>query len=123
MTATDDRPELGRAIRRALEGTGHSQAWLGAEVAARQGRPDPYSQAIVSEWLSGSTTITPPQLFEIESALGLRAGSLSKILGYLPVSARAASSVAAAIESDAQLSPEGRAVVLAAYRAAVEASK
>jgi hypothetical protein len=119
MDTTDAQQELARAIRSQLESAGRSQSWLGAEVANAEGRTDPYSQAVVSEWVSGQAEIPPGRLFIIERVLGRRPGTFSRIVGYLPVGARSAVSVAEAIDADPQLSLEGRVVVLGAYRAAV----
>lgn len=54
-------------------------------------------------------------VFELERYLGERPGALSRILGYLPVSARSALSVRDAVGDDAGLDDQGRKAVLAVY--------
>ncbi len=81
--------EFGDALRRQIEG--RSQREFGDKVARAEGRVDangthlPYSQQQVSFWLSGQQEPNPRQAFAIERALGLRPGSLSHLLGYVPV--------------------------------------
>jgi hypothetical protein len=118
MDPTDARQELGKALRMALESVGRSQSWLGAEVAHSEGRADPYSQAVVSDWLNGVVDLPPHRLFIIERVLGKKPGSLSRIAGYLPLDARSVVTVPDAIAVDNTLTEEGRHVVLAAYRSA-----
>jgi hypothetical protein len=104
-------------IVNALETKGQSQAWLGAEVAAVLGRPHPYSQSVVSQWLHGQTEWQPSVLFAVERALGLRAGDLSRHLGYLPLAAvPPPTTVEGAINADPLLRPALRRALIAGYR-------
>lgn len=108
------------AMRKALADMGRSQSWLGAEVARLEGRPDPYSQASVSDWLLGANAMTPSQVFAVEQALQMRPGTLSRELGYLPMTSRSARSVPDAIAADPKLTAMGRRVVLAVYEELVD---
>lgn len=69
----------------------------------------------VRRWAKGLNHPPPATVFAIEELLDVPSGDLSRHLGYVPVGAV---SVAAAIEADDRLSPVGRQIVLAAYRAA-----
>jgi transcriptional regulator with XRE-family HTH domain len=77
------------------------------------------SSAAVSLWLnSDSLTIKPDNVFAIERALELAPGSLSRLLGYLPVDAAPAVTPEEAIVADATLSDDARELLLGALRAA-----
>lgn len=54
-------------------------------------------------------------VFQLERYLGERPGALSRILGYLPLVARAALSVRDAVADDPTLDEQGRRAVLAVY--------
>jgi hypothetical protein len=68
-------------------------------------------------WVNGDTEPTRPKVWAIEEALGAKAGSLSRLLGYLPVGARPVTTVAAAVEADPALGDDARRVLLAVYDA------
>lgn len=120
MGDTHDREAVLAAIRKRLDDMGRSQSWLGAEVARLEGRAEPYSQSAVNLWLSGKSELSPTQVFALERVLQLRPGSLSRRLGYLPVTARSFTSVRDAVEHDPGLGPVGRRVLLAAYEELVD---
>lgn len=63
----DDSEAIGVEVRRLLADSGRSQPWLGAEVAHREGRADPYSQAVVSGWLNGQGL--NPRRVKVESTI------------------------------------------------------
>lgn len=107
--------ELVAAIRRELESKGRTQSWLAAEIARIEGRPDPYSQALMSEWLKGRSKMNPDQVFACERALSLRPGSLSRLLGYLPTTSRSARSVPEAIAAEPRLTTSGRRILTAVF--------
>jgi transcriptional regulator with XRE-family HTH domain len=69
----------------------------------------------VRKWINGAHAPDPATVFAVEETLGLPPGELSRHLGYVPVDAPA---VTAAIEADPGLSPNQRAMLTAAYRAA-----
>lgn len=112
--------EFGEAIRARLNEMGRSQEWLGAEIARITGRAKPYSQNAVSAWITGDNQAPVQVVFAIEQILQLRAGTLSRLLGFLPLTTRSARSVPDAIDADPKLSAMGRRVVLAVYEELVD---
>lgn len=125
MSERTPEQRFGKAVRQLLELQGTSQEAFGEAVARRQRRPEgAYAQGSVASWLEGRFAITPALAFAIEDELRCDPGSLSSILGFVPASTvRIVVTVIQAIESDLNLSNEGRATLLAAYRAAVKASR
>ena len=67
-------------------------------------------------WVNGDTEPTRPKVWAIEQVLDARPGSLSRLLGYLPVDARPITSVPGAIDADPRLDEEGRRVLHALYK-------
>lgn len=120
---TEQRTAFGRAVKERLTALGRSRAWLGAEVARLElgDGARPYTASAVTMWVNGDTEPTRPKVWAIEAALGAKPGSLSRLLGYLPLDARPATTVTAAIEADPRLGTEGRRALLAAYRALAQA--
>lgn len=110
-----NRAEVQAAIRNRLDEMGRSFAWLGAEVARLEGRTDPYGQTAVSAWLGTHKGLNPAQMFAIEHALQLRPGSLSRQLGYLPVTARSTHTVRDAVNNDPRLGDRARRLILTVY--------
>lgn len=94
------------ALRTAI-GT-RTQAWVGAETARHLRLDTPISQSVVSEWVNGSRTPDPQTVFALEVALGQQPGSLSRLLGYLPADAVAATTVEEAIDADPALDARAR---------------
>lgn len=117
MTQVQEWAKFQAALSRRLTDLGRSQTWLAVEVAKDEGRADPYSQAHVSDWLSGRRTPSPAQVFALERVLGAAPGSLSRLVGYLPADAVAAVSVEDAIVADPTLTARHRDALLAMYRA------
>lgn len=120
--------EVAAAIRQRLAELDRSLSWLGAEVARVMGRADPFSQATVSKWLTvpwaserSTAGMSPAQVFAAEQALGMRPGTLSRSLGYLPTSSRSARTVPEAIDADPKLTALGRRVLAATYEELVSA--
>lgn len=110
---------FGGAVRRRLDDMGRSQTWLGERLGEMHGRR-PYGQSTVGTWLA-RTEITPALVFDIERALELEPGSLSRILGYVPADVvKMSAEVPEAIEADPMLDERGRRSLLAAYRVLVE---
>src|SRR6266545_909388 len=75
--------------------------------------------ASVSKWLRGKTTPPPETVARAERCLSASPGTLSRPLGYVLVNERTdhgSSSVAEAVNSDQNLGPRERAVLLAVYR-------
>lgn len=120
MTDAEGADLFAAAIRRRLDEMGRTQSWLGAEIARQLGRDDPFSQAAISNYLMGKVIPDPPTVFALEQVLQLRAGTLSRLLGYLPASSRSARSVEDAIAADPRLNEVGRRAVLAVYQQLVD---
>lgn len=119
---TEQRYAFGQAVKRRLADLGRSRAWLGAEVARLElgEGARPYTASAVTMWVNGDTEPTRPKVWATEAALGAKPGSLSRLLGYLPVDARPVTTVADAIEADPVLGDEARKVLVAVYRAVTE---
>lgn len=75
----------------------------------------PISQASVSQWASGEHEPKRAVVFMMEVTLNLRPGTLSQLLGYLPLTARSTRSVAEAVAADTALTKKDRSVLLAVY--------
>lgn len=119
MTAGEKRRmEFGQALRSALDG--RSSAWLGAEIARAIGQSSPVTASAVNQWLSGRTEPTPDKVFAAERILGRKPGSLSRVLGYLPLEARASVSFLDALDNETNLSEQTRRSLRAAYQAALQ---
>lgn len=117
-TSDEQRRAFGLAVRQRLEDLGRSRAWLGGEVARRETGDGsrPYTASAVTMWVNGDTEPTRPKVWAIEQALGAKPGTLSRLLGYLPLDARTVVTVAGAIEQDSRLDEEGRRIMMAVYR-------
>lgn len=117
-SVTSDTPDLGafgEAVKLRLDDLGITQRQLGERVGQLHGR-EPYGQSTVGTWLARSEP-TPDLVFDMERALEVEPGHLSKILGYVPVTVVSVpGSVLDAIEADPKLSEMGRSVLRAAYR-------
>lgn len=101
-------PTFADELRSALSDSGRNQSWLGAEAARIEGLASPIAQPQISKYLAGEATPEPRRVFAIEQALDLAAGSLSRLLGYLPVDAVPAVTVADAAEQDPWLTRDQR---------------
>jgi len=111
MTTT----EFGDALRRRLDELDQTQEWLGVEVARIEGRSGPVAQTTVSNWVNGRAAPKPATAVTIEKALGVRPGSLTRLLGYVAADVRFRSGVPEAIRADPYLNDLGRRVLLATY--------
>lgn len=78
------------------------------------------SGEMVRKWETGENEPPRAQVWAIEEWLSLKAGTLSQLLGYLPLSAKSSRSVLSAIDADPRLRESDRAILRAAYHAAVE---
>lgn len=76
------------------------------------------TQANVSQWVNGDHEPPRRMVFAIERCLDLKPGALSRVLGYLPVNARAVTTVEDALAADPRLSPEAQSLLRATYREA-----
>lgn len=120
MASDGQKHPATEAIERALADQGRSQGWLGSEVARIEGRANPYSQPATSEWLAKITNQPPGRIFLIEQALSMKEGTLSRLLGFLPTSARPVRTVVEAIAADPRLTEKERRILTQVYEAALE---
>ncbi len=115
MTTAEQRKAFGEALRQALDD---------ARVSGRQlARDLELAPASVSKWLRGKTTPPPETVARVERSLSVSPGTLSRPLGYLLVdelSDHRSSSVAEAVNSDHNLGPRERAVLLAVYHELIQ---
>lgn len=116
----DQRQAFGAALERLLDDRDIGRGRLGAEIAAKLGLPNPLTQSAVSQWVAGQTEPRRAYVFAAEECLDVPAGSLSRLLGYLPVSAVAAVSVEDALAADRGLSETARRIILSVYQAETE---
>jgi len=98
------------ALRDRLADSGMTQAELGSRLKGM-------SQTTVSHWVAGNRVPSPMQVFEIERALRLEPGDLSRHLGFLPNSAVPTMTVEEAVSSDPKLNSQQRRGLVAVYRA------
>lgn len=115
------RAAFGEALRRRLDEPGApSRAELGQRVAEIEGKDRAHSATAVGNWIKGDDISSPDRVFAIEQALRVKPGTLSKELGYLPLSARPVRTVLAAIEADNALDNRDRRALVAHYRGLVD---
>lgn len=110
----DGRAAFGRRVDSLLGEQNHTRSWLGAEVARIEGDDEPISGASVSKWVAGNPP-RPERVFAIEEALGVKPGALSKLLGYLPITARRPCRVPDAIAEDADLTQRDQQLLASLY--------
>ena len=96
-----------------------TQDWLGAEVARVEGRKEPYGQNTVAGWESARYALKPAKVFAVEAALGVPAGSISQLAGFVPKQSKAAKSVVDAIKVDNDLSQDQKEDLTAQYQGMV----
>jgi transcriptional regulator with XRE-family HTH domain len=111
VTTDEQRKAFSEALRQALD-----DARMSGRSLARELKLAPAS---VSKWLRGKTTPPPETVARAERCLRVSPGTLSRPLGYVLVnelSDHGSSSVTEAVNSDQDLGPRERAVLLAVYR-------
>jgi transcriptional regulator with XRE-family HTH domain len=109
--ATDQRDAFPRALKRARMERRLSQRELSRALGV--------SHSAVSQWESGRVRPIPSKVAELEQALDLDPGTLSRLLGYLPIAtsdAKAALTVLEAIRADPRLGDRERELLIAMYR-------
>jgi transcriptional regulator with XRE-family HTH domain len=77
------------------------------------------SKAAVSQWESGRSLQVPAKVPELERALHLEPGALSRLVGYLPITSgddKTSLDVVEAIRRDARLGEQGQELLIAMYR-------
>lgn len=100
--------DFGRALDRALASRGLRQTHLAELVGVKQNT--------VSRWVSGEAVPDPWTVFDVERALKLEGGTLSKHLGYVPVGAVPRCTVPEAIDAAPELSEYQRDALISVYR-------
>lgn len=111
--ADDVRAERRRSFGRALAATRRTKGLSQEELAQRI----EVSQSNVSAWESGRWGPEPTQVFELERALGIAAGTLSHHLGFGAIAADVAPcSVERAVLEDDLLDDLDKRALLGMYR-------
>lgn len=77
-------------------------------------------QSTVSDWEGGTKEPDPDQLFELERIYGVKPGSLSSRLGYVPLETLAFTNTEQAIIADPHLPEVEKKMLVRAYRLALE---
>ena len=110
--ATDDqKAAFRRGLRRARERRNVSQRALSRLAGV--------SHSAVSQWESGRALPEPVKVVLLERALELEPGSLSRLLGYMPIAHQvdqAAMDVMRALEADPRLGERERELLATMYR-------
>jgi transcriptional regulator with XRE-family HTH domain len=77
------------------------------------------SKSAVAQWESGRSLPVPAKVPELERALEMEPGALSRLLGYLPITGgdeKTSLDVIEAIRRDARLGEHGQELLIAMYR-------
>lgn len=107
--------EWGKLLERHLRDQSRTYPWLVGRIAEITGRKR-LDSTTVTKWIKGEYAPPAPEIvFAIEEALELAPGSMSQVLGYLPVGVGDGGTVLAAVERDPRLTVMGRRVVLKVY--------
>jgi hypothetical protein len=110
-TTEEERRAFAAALGEILAARYSSQAAAAADLVVHQ--------TTISNWLTAKHEPRRVEVFALEQHLGLRAGSLSILLGYLPPTFDPPKSVMDAIDSDPGLTPEQREALLDQYQGAL----
>jgi hypothetical protein len=116
----DKAAQFGEAVRRRLNDLGQTHEWLGAEMARLLERDRPLHQTTVTNYVNGKVEPEPAGVFAMERALQVAPGTLSQLLGYLPVDRPRGTAVGDAINVDPRLTDSGRRALLAAYQQLID---
>src|SRR6266540_5827550 len=110
MTTDEQREAFKQAVIHARRGHGWSQRKL-AELLG-------VSHSTVAFWEQGKSLPTPTNVVDLERALELEAGTLARLLGYMPLETmrREMTNVLDAIMADPELGQRERELLLAMYR-------
>jgi transcriptional regulator with XRE-family HTH domain len=77
------------------------------------------SKSAVAQWENGRSLPIPAKVPELERALEMEPGALSRLLGYLPITSgdeNISLDVIEAIRRDERLGPHGQELLIAMYR-------
>jgi transcriptional regulator with XRE-family HTH domain len=106
--AHDDPVGFGGAVKNELKNQGQNQEWLARGLDV--------DRATISRLLAGHRSATLDEVEAIARALGITTGDLLRSAGYVDD----VTDTEAVINADPRLTAANRAVLIAAYRAAVE---
>jgi transcriptional regulator with XRE-family HTH domain len=105
------REEFRRVLAEARAKRRLSLAALGRAVGA--------SKSAVAQWENGRSLPVPAKVPELERALELEPGALSRLLGYVPITSdddKATLDVIESIRRDARLGEHGQELLITMYR-------
>lgn len=104
-----DRERFGRVLSEALFARGMTQADLARELDS--------TQSAVSAWIHGKAEPAAQVVFETERVLEVPQGFLSRLLGYLPVTAVASvASIEEAVQASTLIEEDLKPMLLAVVR-------
>lgn len=103
--------EEAQTFRRAVDALRDTRGWSQKELGAALG----VSGSLVGQWLRGVGEPPRHRVFELEEEFNLRPGTLSRIMGYLPLNAKPARTVTEAIDADSALTEPEREVLRSVY--------
>jgi transcriptional regulator with XRE-family HTH domain len=107
----DQQAVFGEALRRAREEQGLSLRDLAGLVGA--------SHSVIAQWERGEHFPRPPRVIMIEHVLRLSPGSLSRLLGYVPVTEANGQPPVSTLEAarlDPRLGDRERAILTVVYQ-------
>jgi transcriptional regulator with XRE-family HTH domain len=105
------KEEFRRALREGRESQRRSQRELATALGV--------SHTAVSQWEVGRSLPSPAKVPDLERALELEPGALSRLLGYLPIASgddKASLDVIEAIRRDTRLGEQGQELLITMYR-------
>lgn len=106
---------LGLKIRGLMIDADVTQRDLAAEIGIAV-RGKPYVESQASAWLNGGREMSKEQIMAAERILGVRPGTLTQELGYVPTSTETVASVEVSIMRDPDLGPKDKEALLTQYR-------
>lgn len=113
-SATPEQLEsFGRALAATLEAKGLTS---GALLGLTSGKTTEGSRSTVMSWLRGRVEPSRPKVVAIEQVLGLKPGTLSRHLGWLPLNAGQVPGVETSILADPDLTATQKNILLAALQ-------
>lgn len=87
------------------------RGWSQAELADQLG----VSGSLVGLWLRGAGEPSRKHVFAMERLFDLKPGTLSRIMGYLPLNAKPARTIPEAIDAEARLTEREKEIVRSVY--------
>jgi transcriptional regulator with XRE-family HTH domain len=111
MPSQAQKDEFRRLLREARERSHRSQREIAAALEV--------SHTAVSQWEAGRALPVPAKVPELERALDLDPGTLSRLLGYLPIASgddKTSLDVIEAIRRDARLGEHGQELLITMYQ-------